>query len=116
VLILSIAWGRQPSSRRSGKFEANLGGHVYKKRIRFEGKGKSGSEKTIVCYQKDDNAIYVHGFAKTLQQSRNGSKVIKSRLELPRAYQVNSGDGNKAAARFGKFMARPDFCRSLPKK
>ena len=42
---------------RSGKFEANLGGHIYKKRIRFEGKGKSGSGRTIVCYQKDDKAI-----------------------------------------------------------
>jgi len=49
---------------RSGKFETNLGGHIYKKRIRFEGKGQSGSGRTIVCYQKGDKAIYVHGFAK----------------------------------------------------
>jgi len=26
-----------------GNFEANLGGHLYKKRVRFKGQGKSGS-------------------------------------------------------------------------
>lgn len=35
-----------------GSFEANLGGHIYKKRIRFKGKGKSGSGRTIICYRK----------------------------------------------------------------
>ena len=28
---------------QKGKFEANLGGNIFKKRIRFEGKGKSGN-------------------------------------------------------------------------
>ena len=27
----------------AGSFEANLGSHIYKKRIRFKGKGKRGS-------------------------------------------------------------------------
>ena len=49
---------------KGGNFEANLGSHLYKKRIRFKGKGKSGSGRTIVCYKKDDRAIYIHGFAK----------------------------------------------------
>ncbi|MCF6291151.1 MAG: type II toxin-antitoxin system RelE/ParE family toxin [Desulfobacterales bacterium] len=49
---------------QEGKFEANLGGHIYKKRIRFEGKGKSGSGRTIICYKTNDRAIYIHGFAK----------------------------------------------------
>lgn len=48
----------------AGNFEANLGGHVYKKRIRFEGQGKSGSGRTIICYKKADRAIFIHGFAK----------------------------------------------------
>lgn len=48
----------------AGQFEANLGGQIYKKRIRFEGKGKSGSGRTIVCYKKDEKAIFIHGFAK----------------------------------------------------
>jgi len=48
----------------SGYFDANLGGHLYKKRIRFEGQGKSGSGRTIICYKKGNRAIFIHGFAK----------------------------------------------------
>jgi hypothetical protein len=49
---------------QNGNFEANLGGHIYKKRIRFSGQGKSSSGRTIVCYKKGDRAILIHGFAK----------------------------------------------------
>ena len=52
------------SEVQAGVFEANLGGNLYKKRIRFEGQGKSGSGRTIICYKKDDRAIFIHGFAK----------------------------------------------------
>jgi hypothetical protein len=52
------------SEVQAGVFEANLGGNLYKKRIRFEGQGKSGSGRTIICYKKDDRSIFVHGFAK----------------------------------------------------
>jgi len=44
-----------------GNFEANLGGHVIKKRIRFQGIGKSGSGRTIICYKQADRAFFVHG-------------------------------------------------------
>jgi hypothetical protein len=49
---------------QAGSFEANLGGHIYKKRIRFPGQGKSSSGRAIICYKKDDRAILIHGFAK----------------------------------------------------
>lgn len=49
---------------QAGNFEANLGGHIYKKRIRFSGQGKSSSGRTIICYKKGDRAILIHGFAK----------------------------------------------------
>ncbi len=52
------------SEVQAGVFEVNLGGNLYKKRIRFEGQGKSGSGRTIICYKKDDRAIFIHGFAK----------------------------------------------------
>jgi len=42
----------------TGSFEAN------QKRIRFPGQGKSSSGRTIICYNKDDRAILIHGFAK----------------------------------------------------
>ena len=66
---------------QAGNFEANLGGHIYKKRIRFKGKGKSGSGRTIICYKKDDRAIYVHGFAKN-EKSNLSKKELNAFKEL----------------------------------
>ncbi len=61
---------------RSGKFEASLGGHIYKKRIRFTGSGKSGSGRTIVYYQRGGKAIYVHGFAKNEKSNLSQKELI----------------------------------------
>jgi len=49
---------------KKGGYEANLGAYLYKKRIRFQGKGKSGSGRSIIVYKKGDRAIFIHGFAK----------------------------------------------------
>ena len=54
---------------QDGNFEASLGGHIYKKRIKFKGQGKSGSGRTIICYKKGDKAIFIHGFAKNQKAS-----------------------------------------------
>jgi len=48
----------------AGSFKADLGGHVIKKRMRFQGQGKNGSGRTIICFKKNDRAIFVHGYAK----------------------------------------------------
>lgn len=72
----------------SGNFEANLGGHILKKRIRFQGKGKSGSGRTIVCYKREDRVIFVHGFAKneksnlTLKELNAFKELAKILLDL----------------------------------
>jgi hypothetical protein len=47
-----------------GNCEADLGGHLYKKRIPFLGQGKRSSGRAIICYQKERIAIFIHGFAK----------------------------------------------------
>ena len=62
-----------------GNFEANLGGNLYKKRIRFEGQGKSGSGRTIICYKKGDRAIFVHGFAKNEKSNCQKKNLLLSR-------------------------------------
>ncbi len=60
----------------AGNFEANLGGNLYKKRIHFEGQGKSGSGRTIICYKKGDRAIFVHGFAKNEKSNLSKKELI----------------------------------------
>ena len=64
---------------KDGQFETNLGGHILKKRIKFQGKGKSKSGRTIICYKKGDRAIFIHGFAKnaTANMSPKELKVFK---------------------------------------
>lgn len=59
-----------------GNFEANLGGYLYKKRIRFEGQGKSGGGRIIICYKKGDRAIFVHGFAKNEKSNLSKKELI----------------------------------------
>jgi hypothetical protein len=60
----------------AGNFEANLGGYLYKKRIRFEGQGKSSGGRTIICYKKGDRAIFVHGFAKNEKSNLSKKELI----------------------------------------
>ncbi len=64
-----------------GNFEANLGGNIYKKRIRFEGQGKRSGGRTIICYKKEDKAIFIHGFAKN-EKSNLSNKELKAFKEL----------------------------------
>lgn len=48
-----------------GLFEANLGGHIYKKRVPVDQRGKRGGARTIIAFKARDKAIFIYGFAKT---------------------------------------------------
>lgn len=62
-------------------FEANLGGHIYKKRVARSGKGKSGGFRTIICFKQNDRAIYVHGFSKSSKENIS-DRELQSLKEL----------------------------------
>lgn len=47
-----------------GLIDADLGGHVYKKRVAIQGRGKSGGVRTLIAYQFQDRAFFIYGFAK----------------------------------------------------
>jgi hypothetical protein len=88
---------------QSGKFEANLGGYLYKKRIRFKGKGKSGSARTIICYKKDDRAIFIHGFAKN-EKSNLSKKEFLALKEFSKILFNLSAEAIKIALENGDFI------------
>ncbi|WP_363322845.1 type II toxin-antitoxin system RelE/ParE family toxin [uncultured Alcanivorax sp.] len=48
-----------------GLIDANLGGHVVKKRVAVGGQGKSGGMRTLLAYRVGDKAFFVYGFAKS---------------------------------------------------
>lgn len=47
-----------------GLFDARLGGHLIKKRIAKDHKGKSGGLRTILAYRHEDRLVFLFGFAK----------------------------------------------------
>lgn len=47
-----------------GLIDANLGGHVYKKRIPLKGQGKRGSARSILVFQITMKAFFIFGYAK----------------------------------------------------
>ena len=48
----------------AGLIDADMGGHVVKKRVALPGRGKRGSTRTMVIYQRGNMAFFVFGFAK----------------------------------------------------
>lgn len=50
-------------------FEADLGHHLFKKRIALQGRGKSGGARTILFYQHDQKLIFCFGFNKNQQDN-----------------------------------------------
>jgi hypothetical protein len=47
-----------------GLIDANLGGHVFKKRVGIRGRGKSGGLRTLLALRVGERAFFVFGFAK----------------------------------------------------
>lgn len=52
---------------RRGLVDADLGGHVVKKRVALAGRGKSGGVRTLLAYQVGNKAFFVYGFAKNVR-------------------------------------------------
>lgn len=52
------------SEMERGLIDAQLGGHVVKKRIAIGGRGKRGGVRTILAFQSKDKAFFMYGFFK----------------------------------------------------
>lgn len=59
----------------SGLCEANLGNHLFKKRLALPGKGKSGGARTILFCQKGKKLIFCFGFHKDQQDNLSGVQI-----------------------------------------
>jgi len=63
-----------------GLVDANLGGHVYKKRVALKGRGKSGSARTLLAYQVADKAFFIYGFMKNEKENLSGKELKALKL------------------------------------
>lgn len=53
----------------AGLVDADLGGHLFKKRIASPGSGKRGGYRTLLSMRLGDRAIFLHGFAKNVKEN-----------------------------------------------
>jgi hypothetical protein len=54
---------------------ADLGGDLFKIRVKRAGKGKSSGFRTIVVYKKDEKVIFLYGFGKNEKSNINKTEL-----------------------------------------
>ena len=83
-----------------GIYEADLGGHIIKKRVSVHNRGKRGGIRTIIFYQQGDKLIYIHGFQKNekenispdeLKAFKNMAKIFEEMTDQQFNRSINSG-------------------------
>lgn len=58
-----------------GLIDADLGGHVVKKRVAIGGRGKSGGARTLLAYKVGNKAFFVYGFAKNARANISADEL-----------------------------------------
>lgn len=80
------------SEMEQGLIDAQLGGHVFKKRVPIQGQGKRGGLRTLIAFKTNDNAFFMFGFAKNEQDniSKKELKALKALAEQLLNYSAQS--------------------------
>ena len=60
----------------NGRWDADLGGGVFKQRIARQGGGKSGGFRTIIVYRCGGHSFFIFGFAKSSQASVSPKELL----------------------------------------
>lgn len=75
---------------KAGLVDADLGGHVFKKRIATKGRGKSGSVRTLLAYSQGTRTFYIFAFEKA--DKDNISSKEKAAIKLVAHELLNLSD------------------------
>ncbi|MEW6100585.1 MAG: type II toxin-antitoxin system RelE/ParE family toxin [Pseudomonadota bacterium] len=73
------------SEMAQGLIDADLGGHLVKKRVALPGQGKRGGAHTIVATKMADRWFFVLGFAKN-ERANIDAAELKALQELAKHY------------------------------
>jgi hypothetical protein len=65
----------------AGRYDADLGGGVFKQRVAREGGGKSGGFRTIILFRIGSHSFFAHGFAKS-DRANVSAKELKALKRL----------------------------------
>ena len=83
----------------AGRYNANLGGGVFKQRVAREGGGKSGGFRTIILFRVGSHSFFVHGFAKSDREnvSTKELKALKSLADVLLGFSEEQLEAAQAA-------------------
>lgn len=59
-----------------GLSTANLGGNLFKIRVKREHSGKSSGFRTIVVYKENEKAVFLYGFGKNEQDNISKAELL----------------------------------------
>src|SRR3954470_2995337 len=62
-----------------GLIDADLGGGLIKQRVAREGQGRSGGHRTIIAYKRAGRAVFLLGFAKSMQANISRDDIAELR-------------------------------------
>jgi hypothetical protein len=80
----------------AGLVDANLVGHVYKKRVGLNGRGKRGGVRTLIAFRLEDKAFFLYGFAKNERDNINDKELKALRLLAGKLLGYNPSALNQA--------------------
>ena len=89
------------SEMEKGLIDADLGGHVYKKRVPIEGQGKSSGLRTILALKVGNKAFFMYGFPKNARDNID-SKELKAFKRLAKELLGYSDAQLKKALKAGR--------------
>ena len=85
----------------SGRWDANLGGGVFKQRIARQGGGKSGGFRTIILFKVGGHSFFAHGFAKN-EKANITPKELKALKKLASTFLGLDAEALKKASAAGE--------------
>jgi len=86
-----------------GLIDADLGGHVVKKRVAIGGRGKSSGIRTLLAYKIGNKAFFVYGFAKNARANINAEE-LKALRHLAKELLGYSDTALTEAIRYGALI------------
>lgn len=89
-----------------GLVDANLGGHVYKKRIALQGRGKRSGARTILIYQVSVNAFFIFGHSKNEKSDISDEERAQAKTFAKEVLQYSETQLNQLV-RLGKLIEVP---------
>lgn len=87
----------------NGLIDADLGGHVMKKRVALQAQGKSGGARTLLAFKLDDKAFFMYGFAKN-QRDNISAKELKTLKVMAKQVLGYTSAQLSAAVNAGEFI------------